>query len=112
MKDKADFAVADFGQLIVVQFADVGAVEFVDAGGGGVQAAEQVHQGGFARAGRPHDGHIFAALDLQGNVAQGVDGFRAHLVEPGDILEANQTHGAFSGSIGLGLLVLAGGLRC
>ena len=45
LKDKADFPVANLGQLIVVQFADVGAVEFIDAGRGSVQASEQIHQG-------------------------------------------------------------------
>ncbi len=105
LKDETDFAIADFGQLVVIQFADVGAVQFVSARSAGVQAAEQVHQGGFAGTGRPHDGHVFAALDLQGNIAQGVDGLRAHLIEPGDVLEANQAHGASSWSIDFHFLV-------
>ena len=54
---------------------------------------------GFAGAGRPHDGHVFAALDFKRNVAQGVDGFRAHLVTPRNILEANQRHGYVFGSL-------------
>jgi hypothetical protein len=70
LKNKTDFAVADFGQLIVVHLADLAAVEFVSAGGRRVQAAEQVHQGGFAGAGRPHDGDVFAALDFQRDAAQ------------------------------------------
>ena len=90
LEDEADFLVADFGQLVVVHLADADAVQFVVAGGGRVQAADQVHQRGFARAGRPHDGDVFAALDFQRHVAQGVDGLRAHLVAPRNLLEPDQ----------------------
>ena len=55
----------------------------------------QVHQRGFAGAGRPHDGDVFAALDFQRNVAQRVDGFRAHLVAPRNFLEADEAHESF-----------------
>ena len=76
LEDEADFPVADFGQLVVVHLADLDAVQFVVPAGGRVEAADQVHQRGFARAGRPHDGHVFAALDLQRDFAQRVDGLR------------------------------------
>ena len=92
LEDEADFAVADFGELVVVHLADAGAVQFVAAGRRRVEAADQVHQRGFAGAGRPHDGDVFAALDFQRHVAQGVDGFRAHLVAPRNFLEADQAH--------------------
>ena len=93
LEDEADFAVADFRELVVVHFADADAVQFVMAGGGRVEAADQVHQRGFAGAGRPHDGDVFAALDFQRHVAQGVDGFRAHLVAARNVLKADQAHG-------------------
>src|SRR5207247_10421499 len=37
-------------------------------------------------------GHVFAAVNVQGNRAEGVDGFGAHLVTTGNILKADQTH--------------------
>ena len=33
-----------------------------------------------------------APLHFQRNIAQGVDDFRAHLIVPGDVLEANEAH--------------------
>ena len=92
LKNEADFPVADFGELVVVHFADVAAVEFVGAAGWRVEAAEQIHQRGFAGAGRPHDGDVFAALDFQRHFAQRVDGLGAHLVAPRNFLEADQAH--------------------
>ena len=93
LKHKANFAVADFRQLIVVHLADQNPVEFILPGRGRVEAADQVHQGGFAGAGRAHDGDVFAALDFERHVPQGVDGFRAHLITPRNVLEADQRHG-------------------
>ena len=92
LEDKPDFAVANFGQLVVVHIADADAVQFIAAGRGGVETADEVHHRGFAGAGRPHDGDIFAALDLKRHIAQRVDGFRAHLVAPRNILETNERH--------------------
>ena len=50
LEDEADLLVADAGELIVVEFGDIVAVEPVAALGGGVEAADEVHQGGFAGA--------------------------------------------------------------
>ncbi len=68
------------------------AVQFVRAPGRRVQAAHQVHQGGFAGARGPHDRHIFAALDAERNLAEGMDRFRAHLIAPRNVLQTNQAH--------------------
>ena len=46
-------------------FADVDAVELVTARTGRVEAADEIHQRGFAGAGRSHDGDVFAALDFE-----------------------------------------------
>ena len=92
LEDEADLPVADLGELVVVHLADVDAVELVLARGGRVQAADQVHQGGLARAGRAHDGHVLAALDVQRDVPQGVDRLGAHLVAPRNVLESDQAH--------------------
>jgi hypothetical protein len=66
------------------------AVESVMTGTGRVEAANQVHQGGLAGAGGSHDGDVFAALDLQRHVAQGVDGFHTHLVTARNFLKLDQ----------------------
>ena len=57
---------------------DVLAVEEVAAGGGAVQAAEQVHEGGLAGAGRAHHRHELPGLDAERDSAQRVDGLGAH----------------------------------
>ena len=50
LEDEADFLVADVGQLVVGKLADQPAVQPVAALGGRVQAADEVHQRGFARS--------------------------------------------------------------
>src|SRR6202008_2665463 len=48
--------------------------------GGGVQAADQVHQGGLSRPRRAHDGHVLVAVDHEVHPAQGAHRLRAHHV--------------------------------
>jgi hypothetical protein len=60
-----------------------------------------VHHRGFAGAGRPHDGDVFAALDFKRDAAKGMDGFRAHLVTPRNLLETDQTHKAIPHASGM-----------
>ena len=50
LKHEPDLAIADFGQLVVVHLADVGAVQLVAAGGGRVEAADDVHQAWICRS--------------------------------------------------------------
>ena len=64
LKDEADLFVADARQLVVRHVADQVAIEVVEALGGRVEAADEVHQRRFAGAGGTHDGDIFAAPDL------------------------------------------------
>ncbi len=73
LEDEADFLVADAGELVVVELADQLAVEPVAALGGGIEAADEVHEGGFAGAGGTHDGHVFVMADGHGDAAQGLD---------------------------------------
>ena len=63
LEHEADLLVADPGQLVVLQLGDPVAVEPVLPGRGAVQAADQVHQGGLARARGPHDGHELVLPD-------------------------------------------------
>src|SRR5205814_680569 len=80
LKDEADFAVANVGQHGAVQATDVLTIEPVRARRRPVQAADEVHQGRFARAARSDDGDEFAALHGQGYAAQGGDANRSVIV--------------------------------
>src|SRR5258706_280782 len=65
LKDKSDLSVADRGQSIVVEPGHIRAVERVAPTGGDVEAADDVHQGGLARAARSHDRDELAFADYQ-----------------------------------------------
>src|SRR5699024_8566109 len=83
----------DGGQLSPLHPAHVPAVELVGTGGGDIQAADDVHTGGLARAGLAHDGHKLTLFDLHGDVVQGLDDGVAHLVELAHLVEFDQcTH--------------------
>jgi len=73
LENETNLAVADLGELVVDHVRDVLAVELVAAGRRRIEAAEHVHQGGLAAAGRSHDGDILVAMDLEGDPAQRVD---------------------------------------
>ena len=60
-KTKPSLLVAEFGELFAVESGDGDAVQQVFAAGRLVEAAESVHQGGFARAAGTHDGDEIAA---------------------------------------------------
>lgn len=53
------------------------AAEQVSAFGGAVQAADDIHQGAFARAAGSGYGHVLAGLDHQIDASQGLDGYVA-----------------------------------
>ena len=89
MKNEPDFAIANRGQLVVVHFRDILAVELVAAGARGIEAAEHVHERRFAAAARAHDGEVFVAMNLQRDTAQRVDDFLAHHVFLGDVLDVD-----------------------
>ena len=81
LEDESDLLVADAGEFIVVQFADEVTVQPVVALAGGIEAADEVHQRGFAGTGRSHDGDVFVVLDADGDAAQSMDLLlRAHIV--------------------------------
>ncbi len=76
-------------QLRLAHRGDVLAPEQVGALARRVEAADQVHQRRFARPRRPHDGDVFAALNLKGRAAQGVDFFGAHHVHLAQVVCAD-----------------------
>ena len=63
LKDEADFASAQRGHAVFVEFGDVFAVQKDAARSGRIQAGEQSQQGALTAAGRSHHGHRFAARD-------------------------------------------------
>src|ERR1039457_2989744 len=71
LEDETDLTVADARQLVVGHLADQVAVDVVQALGGGIEAADQVHEGGFTGTGRSHDGDVFAALDFDIEIKRG-----------------------------------------
>ena len=95
LEDEADFLVADARQFVVIQFADQLAVQPVAALAGRVQAADQVHQRGFARARRAHDGDVLVALDADVDAAQ-----RVHLLLRAHVVGLPQVFGADDAALG------------
>ena len=57
-------------QVALADLADVDAVVADLAVGDVVKAVEEVGDGGFARAGGPHEGHLLAGLGVQGDVVE------------------------------------------
>src|SRR5207253_5198439 len=126
--------VADPRQLVVVHLADLLAVEEIRSFGRRIEAANQVHQRRLAGAGRPHDRHVLAALDVDRYAAEGVNLLGPHHVGLPQIARFNQSHqadfsrsssdltsgGASVGTCALHVRVLTGtsssfvdvGLRC
>ena len=80
LEDEPDLAVAHDCELVVVEAADVDPVEEVAAAGRHVEAADDVHQGALAAAGRADDRDEVAALDREGDAAQSVHRRRAERV--------------------------------
>ena len=76
LKDKADLPRADARQFLFAQRADQLPIQDVFARSGRIQAADQVHQRGFAAARGAQDGKELARLNVQ------VDPLQNHLFFP------------------------------
>lgn len=70
LKNKADLAIADFGQLQVIQCREIFSIEQHFAARGAVQRADNLQQRTLARAGRADDGQRFATCDFQRDVGK------------------------------------------
>ena len=60
---KSDFPVSRIGQFTVIQVGHFLPVQQVGASGGTVKAAKDIHEGGFAGTGGPHNGYKFPFSD-------------------------------------------------
>ena len=65
LEDKADFPVADSGQLVVSGLIHFRTVQGIGPLGGAVQYADEVHQRTLAGPGGPHDREELAGQDVQ-----------------------------------------------
>jgi hypothetical protein len=86
LEDEADLGVADLGEGVAGEVRDVLAVEHVASGGGAVEAAEEIHEGGLAGARRAHDRHEVARANLQGDLAEGMHDLTAHAIVLGQLV--------------------------
>src|SRR6185312_8696018 len=80
LEDEAELAVADVGEVVVVEGAHVDRVEQVAAPGRRVEAAEDVHERALAAARAAHHRDEVAALDAQRDAPQRVHGEVPHRV--------------------------------
>jgi hypothetical protein len=71
LKNKTDASTADFAEAVIVEKTGVGIAKYVRPAGGLIETTEDVHQRAFARAAGAHDGGEFAALKVQGDLAEG-----------------------------------------
>ena len=90
LENEAQHLVSDPGQFVLVHPAHIPAVEPIGAGGGHIQAADDVHAGGFARARLAHNGHELPFLDLHRDVVGRLDGGVPHLVVLADRVKFDQ----------------------
>ena len=97
LEDEAERAAAEGGELVVVHGGDVLAAEKIFAGGGAVEAAEDVEESRFARTRRAHDGDVGAGFDDEADAAQGVNLDVTHRVGFVEVLDADDFAGGHRG---------------
>ncbi len=100
LEDEAELAVAQVGELVLVEVVGVGAVDQVAPAGGDVEAAKDVHQRALAAAGAAHDRDEVAALDAQRDAAQRWHADRADRVGLADVADVDdRTESAASSGV-------------
>ena len=80
LEDKANFPVAQPGTFFGGERAYVAPFQEISPGTGGVQATEQLQQGGFPTAGGPHQGYELAGTQAKVDFAQRVQIRGTHAV--------------------------------
>ena len=98
LEDEADLVGAEAVELGGGHGGDVDVVDLERAGGGAVEAAEQVDEGGLAGAGGAGDGDPLAGDDGEGGVVEGADGGGVAGVLAGDVGERDD--GALFAGVG------------
>src|SRR5690606_38108955 len=90
LEHEADMLGTPAGQLAGLELVDTLAVDADAAGGGRIQAADQVQQGGLARARRAHQGEEIATLDVEVDAVQHLDLLLATDVMLGELPDLDQ----------------------
>ncbi len=98
LEDEADLVGAEAVELGGAHGGDVDVVDFEFAGGGAVEAADQVDEGALAGAGGAGDGDPFAGDDGEGGVGEGADGAAVAGVLAGDVAEGDDGAAGTGGS--------------
>src|SRR5205814_939928 len=80
LKDEANFAVANGGQLFFGQTRGLDSFQQVTTAGRFVEASQNVHEGGFAAPAGAHDGHELTAFNSQADPTQSVHASFAQVV--------------------------------
>ena len=91
LKDEPDLAVTDPGKIVFRIAVDGDPVQTVDPGVRRIQAADDVHQGGFAAAGGADDADEFMGINVHGGVIQGTDALVADGVHLADVSEVDHS---------------------
>ena len=87
MENKAYLAVSYIRKLAVIAAHYIRAVENEPALGLLIKAADDIHEGGFARARGAHYSHILTVIDAHGDILQYRHGFSALHIVLEDIIE-------------------------
>jgi hypothetical protein len=93
LEDEGDAMLAQAGALGVVEGGKVDAVDDDAAAGGAGEAAKEVEERGFARAGGTDDGHELAALDGKRDAAHGGDLDAPRSIDLGQVLGKDDGRG-------------------
>src|SRR5262245_28708324 len=89
LKNKSDLRVADVCEFVSIESRNVHVVEAITAGCGAVQAADDIHQSGFAGPTRSHDGDKLTALDGNGDAAHSMHFYFAGLIDLANVVHGN-----------------------
>ena len=90
LKNESELAVAHVRQFVAAQGGNILAIEKIAAGRRPIEAAENIHQGRFARAARAHQRDEFASPDLDGNTADRMHIDFAGPIRFPNVLETNR----------------------
>src|SRR5947209_1330334 len=99
LENEADHPVAQIGELVPAQGADLAALEHVGAVARRVEAAEDAHESRFPRPRRPHDGDELRPSDVEVHVRQHRDGPRPGLVMLAEVRQADDRRGRHQNSL-------------
>jgi len=70
LEHEADGAVAQQGQFVLAQSRNIAIIQYIAPGSRLVETPEEIHEGGFAGTGRPHDRDEFAGSDAEADIFQ------------------------------------------